>query len=789
MGFKSKLINLKDCAVNSMIYDAYYNKDIDENLVYLESRDGLDFTGNIFRIVEELSTGQYGELKIYVHAKPHIVDRIRAYQENYDLKIDRIITKEAMATRVLERAKYIFTDAGIRPKYVKREGQVFVNTWHGTPLKLMGRYNSSEEHRLANAQHPLLSSDYLLYPSHYMRSVMLKSFMIDRIYPGKLLYEGYPRNAVFFTKSWLREKLGLEDNEIFVYMPTFRGVLSDRDDEAQKNDVEDYLSQIDLKLKDNQILYAKLHVLNASQIDFDKFSHIMPFPEGYETYDVLNMADALITDYSSVFFDFANTSRKIILFNYDEEGYESYRGFYFPLSQLPFPKVQTVDELIDELNSPIGYSDERFMRKFCRYDNSEAVKRFCRHIFTNEKPSKEDTIKNCKENILIYSGSMERANEYNALMSLLGSVDTESYNFILAYRQWDENIEVNHREIFKALPEGISVLAIRFPLTPTIREKMEYDRYHGNADGKMTGALKGLYERSFKKQFPSLEWNMIIDFDGMDHDETLMLTSNEFNHRIWVHRDMTKELEVNGSIERGILKEIYSNNNICTTSEELIRPTSEISGRKDNMCVVHNVNDCNATYAWAKKNFKLNPEAIVRNNEIECVLEKNEFKFISIGEYSPEKGYDRLIWAFSEFSKDYPNSQLIIIGQDLGGYEEICRLADESEYSQNITLMKNVYNHIGILKECDLYILSSYYDSWPMILMQADTLCIPTIAVDIPAVRAMGEYSSRIVEDSKDGILGGMHDFVKGDINCANSNFEDYNRNALEEFYGMLNIK
>ena len=62
MGFKSKLLNFKDCAVNSMIYNTYYNSDLDNDLIYLESRDGLDFTGNIFRIVEELSTGKYGDL-------------------------------------------------------------------------------------------------------------------------------------------------------------------------------------------------------------------------------------------------------------------------------------------------------------------------------------------------------------------------------------------------------------------------------------------------------------------------------------------------------------------------------------------------------------------------------------------------------------------------------------------------------------------------------------------------------------------------------------------------------
>ena len=204
MGFKSKLLNFKDCAVNSMIYKAYYNDEIDSNLVYLESRDGLDFTGNILRITEELSTGKYGDLKLFVHAKPKVVDKIKALAKNYDLKIDKIITKEANATKVLEKAKYIFTDSGIRPKYVKKQGQIFVHTWHGTPLKVMGKDNIAEEHRLGNVQHPLLSSDYLLYPNEYMMEKMLESYMIEKIYPGKILLEGYPRNSVFFKESkWL----------------------------------------------------------------------------------------------------------------------------------------------------------------------------------------------------------------------------------------------------------------------------------------------------------------------------------------------------------------------------------------------------------------------------------------------------------------------------------------------------------------------------------------------------------------------------------------------------------
>lgn len=506
MGLKAKLQSSKEQVANSMIYKSYYDEEIDDNLVYLESRDGLDFTGNIFRIVEELSTGHYGDLKIYVHAKPHAKDKIRKYQENYNLKIDKIITKEVTATRILEKAKYIFTDAGIRPKYVKRKCQIFINTWHGTPLKLMGKDNVAEEHRLGNAQHPLLSSDYLLYPNHYMKSTMLKAFMIDKIFPGKILYEGYPRNSVFLKDSWLKEKLRLADKEIFVYMPTFRGVLMDRDDGVQKDDVENYLSQLDSRLKDSQILYAKLHVLNASRIDFDKFEHIEAFPEGYETYDVLNMADVLITDYSSVFFDFANSRRKIILFNYDEENYCSYRGFYIPLEELPFPKVQNVDELVSELNSAKGYDDEEFIKTYCQYDNPDAVKNILKTVINGENASLVKTIGNGKKNVLIYAGSLtdDMINRLNEV------VDVDEYNVVLTFKQWDEHICNNHEEIFKKLPQGIEIIQFRFNLTPTLSE---------------SNNSKSLLERSFQKQFPNIEFERIIDLTDKK-DEISQILNN-----------------------------------------------------------------------------------------------------------------------------------------------------------------------------------------------------------------------------------------------------------------------
>ena len=384
MGFKDKIKNLKQYSINNLIYYNYYHKKIDENLVYVESRDGNDFTGNMLRIVEELSTGKYGDLKIFVYAKEKVHPKIRELEKNYDLKISEISPKESVATKKLETAKYILTDSGMRPKFVKRPEQILLETWHGTPLKTMGIDNQSEEHRCANIQQVFFASDYLLYPNEYMEEKMLNAYMMEKIYPGTILHEGYPRNSVFFKKDEskrLKEKLGYADKKLFAYMPTFKGIFLNRKDKEQRDAVEKYLNEIDERLDDNQILLVKLHVYNQEQIDFTSFKHIQAFPSGYEIYDVLNMTDCLITDYSSVFFDYANSKSKIIIFNYDEEEYLKDRGTYFPISDLPFPKVQNVDDLIVELNRPKDYDDSQFIEKFCTYDNTDATENLCRHVF------------------------------------------------------------------------------------------------------------------------------------------------------------------------------------------------------------------------------------------------------------------------------------------------------------------------------------------------------------------------------------------------------------------------
>ena len=536
MAFKNKINNLKECLENNTLYDNYYKCDIDDDIIYLESRNGQDFTGNIFRIVEEISSGDYGNFKIYVYATEDVKSKIELFQKNYNLDIYKVISDKKEAVKILFRAKYIFTDSNIQYKFIKKPGQIFVNTWHGTPLKLMGFDNPSERLSIGIIQRAFFFSDYLLYPNDFMMDKMTTSYMIDKIYPGKILLEGYPRNSVFLNKSTLKDKLGLSDKEVFIYMPTYKGTVANRKDEKQKRDVNAFLNKLDLKLNDNQVLFVKFHPFNQSQIDFSSFSHIKAFPEGFENYDVLNTADVLITDYSSVFFDFANTKRKIILFNYDEQEYLKDRGIYIPLEDLPFPKVQSIDDLIHELNTPKNYDDSEFVSEFCKYESVDSVKRICNRVLNNENDSKYKIIENSKKNILIYVGSMENNKALNQLIQMLRQLD-ENVNVFISYKPWSQNIKENYMTIFEDFPDNIEFLPLSFNIAPSLNEKIDLNKFIKKDNKNIGEKLINLFKRSYKRQYGDFQFDLVLDFLSNDFEQSLLFAHSGLKNAIVIDKN------------------------------------------------------------------------------------------------------------------------------------------------------------------------------------------------------------------------------------------------------------
>jgi CDP-glycerol glycerophosphotransferase len=340
------------------------------------------------------------------------------------------------------------------------------------------------------------------------------------------------------------------------------------------------------------------------------------------------------------------------------------------------------------------------------------------------------------------------------------------------------------------MPEGIEYCPLRMSLNYTVSEHREFVKFLGNPKKKVSGTLVDMFKRELHRAFNGFPFDAIIHFNGYGIEETMLFSISDAKKTIWVHNDMVQELKSKDNQNLSVLKHVYNTyDNVAVVSPDLIKPTSEISGRKDNIRIIHNVNNIEEIKRKGLRDIEVNESCVIttKNSEgIQGVLNSPGKKFITIGRFSPEKGHKRLISAFNKYCEDYPDTQLIIIGGYGPSYDETLALAGESNFADNITIIKSILNPMPILKECDLFVVSSFYEGWPMVIMEADAFDIPVIATDITGTQWSKEYGAYIVENSEEGVLKGMYDFSEGKVNALGIDYDEYNRRAIDEFIDIL---
>lgn len=343
---------------------------------------GRNINGNMFALVRTMCQDEaYADYELVYAVDESMMEAARARFAAYGLDRVRLVVVESDDfNECLARAKYLWNDNTFPAYFTKRPDQVYVNTWHGIGPKRLGLADISNSLRsFANVQKNLLLADYDVYPSEVTRDAYLCEYDLAPFYRGTCLMHDYPRNDVL-TDSGVYQRVRAEqgigpNRQVIAYMPTWRGAGRTADADGQVALIADYLSAIDARLRDDQLFYVNLHFLVSSKLDFDGYRHIRPFPSQYETYDFLAACDVLVSDYSSVMFDFAVTRRPICLFAYDEREYLANMQLFFPYREMPFPIANTTDELMDLLGSDLsGMSYEAFCEAYCRYHTGHATK-------------------------------------------------------------------------------------------------------------------------------------------------------------------------------------------------------------------------------------------------------------------------------------------------------------------------------------------------------------------------------------------------------------------------------
>ncbi|CAL2058430.1 CDP-glycerol glycerophosphotransferase family protein [Streptomyces murinus] len=308
---------------------------------------------------------------------------------------DHVVPGTRRYWEVLATAKYLVNNVNFPNAVVKRPDAIHLQTHHGTPLKRMG---------LDQIEHPAaakgLDFDALLARiDRWDYSVSANSHstrMWERAYPARYtsLDHGYPRNDVFYTSGAdavraARARLGIAPGKTAVlYAPTHR------DYEAGFTPRLD-LAELADRLGEDTVLLVRAHYFYGgatSPLTGLRRSGRLIDVSSYDPVEELCLAaDALVTDYSSIMFDYANLDRPIVVYADDWETYRTTRGVYFDLmTDHPGQVARTQEELTEIFRSG-AWRDETaakartaFRRRFCEYDDGRAAERVVRRVFLGE---------------------------------------------------------------------------------------------------------------------------------------------------------------------------------------------------------------------------------------------------------------------------------------------------------------------------------------------------------------------------------------------------------------------
>ena len=253
---------------------------------------------------------------------------------------------------LLASAEYIVANTSLPWYFRKVKGQTYLQTWHGTPLKRLVHDippGSLTKSYLDTMDREAAAWDYLISPSQFCTEVLPRAFG----YKGEVLETGYPRNDRLKThnsedRQKLRAALGVTDPKtvLVMYAPTWR----DYKRTATGNwDLVSYMDP-NIKLPQGFRMMFRGHT-NTHAIDSTKAAgsaiDVTKYPDVTELYIA---ADVLVTDYSSVMFDFSVTGKPIIFLAPDLERYRAERGFYFDFeAEAPGPILTTDQEVVETL--------------------------------------------------------------------------------------------------------------------------------------------------------------------------------------------------------------------------------------------------------------------------------------------------------------------------------------------------------------------------------------------------------------------------------------------------------
>lgn len=369
---------------------------IQNNFAFIESFHGKSFAGDPKYLALELRK-KNPEMQIFVSSVSDLVDdEVLAY----NFHPVRLGSQDYI--HKFRQCRFVITNGNTLDKCGKRNGQVFLQTWHGLPLKKMVADLENEEQRKieASAFLPRMKRwDFLTTSSEFNTKLLKSAFMLNQNEKLQILEYGAPRNGYLIqNKGNIKEKERIhnkyfnrpyEGKKYLLYCPTWR-----RGSRKQITTLN--LVEIIKNLPTEYEIIVKLHPLEGDlrgyYANLDSRIHCF-FNEIVDIQELFLLSEVLITDYSSAMFDYAHLNRRIIILQEDVNEYNKQIGQYFTIEDLlglkgeKYSELELCEKILEE-NEDTSYNN-LIIKELMEQDSPNSARRIIDKIFEEIRDEKD----------------------------------------------------------------------------------------------------------------------------------------------------------------------------------------------------------------------------------------------------------------------------------------------------------------------------------------------------------------------------------------------------------------
>lgn len=711
--------------------------------------------------------------------------------------------------RAVSRARILVNNATFPPEWGKRDGQLYLNTWHGTPLKHMGYHMPDGALQSANTLRNFLSADLLLAQNAWMAERMYReAYRLDGIYRGRILELGYPRTDRQVLderqRSELLALLGAGSRRLVVYAPTWSGdsFARPRDEAAEQLRV---VRELQSALGDGYLVRIKAHQAVHALLGRHPDAAALLIDNDIPTNRILGVTDHLITDFSSIFFDFLAVDRPITFFVPPGNDYRGERGAYFSADELPGPTLGTVAEVADRIRSTVDSHDAQrraWRGRFAGDVDGLASDRVIERMLASAADPAPPAAPAARRSVLIYLGGMRSNGITSSALNLLRALDHDRWDVTALIARPRGNPRENQALIDPRVRQVFRIGGMNGTKWELLRT-LGRQRLAPRADEDAAEAR--LWRDEWRRLLGSARFDVVVDFSGYSRFWTQLLLHGEAARRvIWLHNDIAAEVHRTGAGRKPVHRSLPGVLQLLPRFDALVSVSPRLSEvNRDSLASAYGVSperfvaarnlvDAPRVTAGALVSPRALPEFLPLPATAEAParaapswlddLESTELVwFVTVGRLSPEKNQARLIAAFADVHARHPEARLLLIGDGplRARLEEDIRMRGLDGVA---VIAGRVANPFPLVAAARAFVLSSNYEGQPMVLLEAAALGLPVITTDFASsADALPPENAVVVPQDAGALARAMLDIVDAPRSAPPFDADAYNRESLRE--------